>query len=244
MNSASLTTPTPTGAHQLDPSKIIETAENLARRISESLPGSNLAGLATLLVQIARDTNQRVHQARKPIIAIRLASGTAIGGCLLGLWYLLRNVHTRSEFSNVAEFLGAADTAFNFLVALAGALWFLITLEGRLKRKKALDSIQELREFIHVIDATQLYYTPDLYVKDGEIPNKARRFDHTYLLFCSQMLGVISNLAALYTRGSAGDSVMQASADIEMFAAALTSKLYSKADFVRLSTTSNSGSDD
>ena len=130
------------------------------------------------------------------------------------------------------------------MVALAGALWFLITLEARLKRKRALDSLQELREFIHVIDATQRYYTPDLYRQDGEGPSHSRRFDHTYLLFCSQMLGVISNLAALYTRGSAGDSIMRASADIEMFATALTSKLYAKAEFVRLSATSRSVSEE
>jgi hypothetical protein len=49
------------------------------------------------------------------------------------------------------------------------------------------------------------------------------------------MFGVISNLAALYTRDEAGDSIMRAASDLEMLANALSHKLYSKAEMVRLS---------
>ena len=48
------------------------------------------------------------------------------------------------------------------------------------------------------------------------------------------MFGVISNLAALYARSEAADSVMQAASNVEMLANALTDKLYSKAEMVRL----------
>ena len=58
---------------------------------------------------------------------------------------------------------------------------------------------EELRELIHVIDATQLYYTPDLYNHDAANPRTPLDSDYTYLLFCTQMFAVISNLAALYT---------------------------------------------
>jgi len=244
MKSVLLAGERPNAAHRLDPSRIIETAEDLAQRIDQKLPGSTLAGLAAELVRIARDTDQRVQQARKPILAIRFASVIAIGCGLLGLWYLVRHIHTRWEFGTVTDLFEATDAGFNILVVLAGALWFLITLEARLKSKKVLESIQELREFIHVIDATQLYYTPEIYHHDAESPSNRWRFDHTYLLACSLMLGVISNLAALYTRGAAGDSIMRAAADVEMFAAALTGKLYAKAEFVRLSPTSRSITDE
>lgn len=226
---------TPRATHQLDPARIIETADALAQRVERGLPGSTLAGLAAELATIARDTGRRVQEAKKPIVAIRVASATTIVCTLLGLLYFLRNIQSRTEFTSVSEFLGAVDTGFNFLVALAGAMWFLATLEARLKRKVVLDHIQELREFVHVIDATQLYYTPDLYPQDGDASGHRQRFDHTYLLFCTQMLGVICNLAALYTRGEAGDSIMQSAGSVEMFSAALTSKLYGKAEFVRLS---------
>jgi hypothetical protein len=61
--------------------------------------------------------------------------------------------------------------------------------------------------------------------------------DYTYLLFCTQMLGVISNLAPLYTRGAAGDSILRTVSDIEMLADSITAKLHSKAAMVRAAST-------
>jgi hypothetical protein len=45
--------------HRLDPARIIETAEDLARRVSDKLPGSRLADFAAELAQIARQTDGR-----------------------------------------------------------------------------------------------------------------------------------------------------------------------------------------
>ncbi len=139
----------------------------------------------------------------------------------------------------LTELFEATDAGFNLLVLLAGALWFFITLEGRLKRKKALESIEELREFIHVIDLTQLYYTPELYNPDASNSPTQRGLDYTYLLFCTQMFGVISNLAALYSRGAAGDSILRAASDVKMLETALSTKLLSKVEIVRPSSASN-----
>ena len=51
------------------------------------------------------------------------------------------------------------------------------------------------------------------------------------------MLGVISNLAPLYTRSAAGDSILRAVSEIEMLANAITAKLLSKAESVRVVST-------
>src|SRR5947208_2229416 len=134
----------PTVTHRLDPARIIETAENLVQRIGQRLPGSSLSCLAVELAGIARATDQRAQEARRPILAIRFASVTATGLSLLGLWYLVDRIHTRWEFGTITELFEATDAGFNLLVILAGALWFLITLEARLKRKRALGSIEEL----------------------------------------------------------------------------------------------------
>jgi hypothetical protein len=223
----------PCDSHRLDPAKIVETAENLARGVGERLPGSTLAGLATELMRIARQTDERARQARRPIYAIRVASLLAISASLLGLWYLGNHIHTRWVFGTITDVFEATDAGFNLLVLLAGALWFLITIEARIKRKKALDFLEELREFIHVIDVTQLYYTPDLYKTDTSYSHSSLNLDYTYLLFCTQMLGVISNLAPLYTRGAAGDSILRAVSEVEMLANDITAMLHTKVATVR-----------
>ena len=93
--------------------------------------------------------------------------------------------------------------------------------------------IEELREFIHVIDVTQLYYTPDLYRSRHGAPPGNLAIDETYLLYCTQMLAVISNLAPLYTRGATGDSILRAASEVEMLAIAITTKHLAKAEAVR-----------
>ena len=52
------------------------------------------------------------------------------------------------------------------------------------------------------------------------------------------MLALISNLAPLYTRGAADDSILRAVSDVEMLANATSAKLLSKADAVRIAAAS------
>jgi hypothetical protein len=225
--------PGPDQKHRLDPSKIVETAKNLADDINARFPGSSLAGLAEELTKVAVATRTRGRQARRPILAIRAVSALAIGLALVGLWYLARHIHTRWEFSTVGELFGALTAGFNLVVLLAGALWFCATLEARFKRKETLEYIQELREFAHVIDVTQLYYTPGLYQSHHEAPPGKMAIDETYLLYCTQMLGVISNLAPLYTRGATGDSILRAASEVQMLAMAIATKHLAKAEAAR-----------
>jgi hypothetical protein len=219
--------------HRLDAGKIIETAKNLADEINARLSGTNLAVLAAELARLAVATEERARRARRPFLAIRAFSALAISLVLLGLWYLARHIHTRWEFGTINSVFDALNTGFNLLVLLAGALWFCVTLEARIKRKEALGFIEELREFAHVIDVTQLYYTPDLYrSRHGASPGKTA-IDETYLLYCTQMLGVISNLAPLYSRGATGDSILRAASEVQMLAMAIATKHLAKAEAAR-----------
>ena len=229
----------PNQKHRLDPAKIIQTADNLARRVSNRFPDSTLAGLAADLAEIARVTDEHVLLARKPNRLIRGLGWLAGVIGILGLWYFVGRIQThlidaKMEFGTVTDLFESADAGFNILVALAGALWFLVTIEARFKRKQALERIGELLEFIQLIDVTQLYYTPELY-KSNSLPDSTQaRFDHTYLLFCNEMLGVIGNLAPLYTRGNMDDSVWRATSDVIMLAHAIEGRLFAKSEAIRL----------
>jgi hypothetical protein len=219
--------------HRLDADKTIETAKSLAADINVQLSGTNLAVLAEELARIAVATEERARRARRPFLAIRALSALAIGLVLLALWYIARHIHARWEFGTINNVFDAINTGFNLLVLLAGALWFCVTFEARIKRKEALGFIEELREFAHVIDVTQLYYTLDLYrhCRGDRSGNSA--IDESYLLYCTQMLGVISNLAPLYARGATGDSILRAASDVEMLTMAIITKHLAKAEAVR-----------
>jgi hypothetical protein len=230
--------------HRLDPAKIILTAENLARRVSERLPKSTLAGLAADLAEIARLTDERARLARRPIHLIRGAGWLAGALGVLGLWYFVGRIQTHLinahlEFGTITDLFESADAGFNILVALAGALWFLVTMEARVKRKQALEHIGELLEFIQLIDVTQLYYTPELYQSNFSPDSAQSKFDHTYLLFCNEMLGLIGNLAPLYNRGNMDDSVWRATSDVVMLANAIQGRLFAKSEAIRSANNAN-----
>jgi hypothetical protein len=221
--------------HRLDPSRIVGTADNLARRVGEKFPESNLAGLAVELAGIARVTDERTRRARSPNHVIRVACVVAILVSLLGLLFLVRHIHARWEFGTITEVLEAADGGVNILIVLAGGLWFMITFEARVKRKQALAFIGELLEFVQLIDVTQLYHTPEFYTSEHSPGGAAPRFDdNTYLLFCTEMLAVIGNLAPLYNRGNMDDSVWRAASDVVMLANSIEGRLLSKAEAIRL----------
>jgi hypothetical protein len=222
--------PGPESRRRLDADKIVETANNLADDINQRLPGTQLAILARELAAFALATEERGRKARRPFLAIRALSGVAIGLVLLALWFLGRHIHAKWEFSTINNVFDAINTGFNLLLLLAGALWFLLTLEARLKRKEALKFIEELREFAHVIDATQLYYTRELYGSRTHAESSKSAIDEKYLLYCTQMLGVISNLAPLYTRGATGDSILRAASEVQMLALAIITKHLAKAE--------------
>jgi hypothetical protein len=57
--------------------------------------------------------------------------------------------------------------------------------------------------------------------------------DNTYLLFCTEMLAVIGNLAPLYTRANMDDSVWRAASDVVMLANTIEGRLLSKAEAIR-----------
>jgi hypothetical protein len=103
-----------------------------------------------------------------------------------------------------------------------------------MKRNNTLAFIGELREFIHVIDLTQIYYSPDLYSPKPEDSQSSLDLDCSYLFVCAQMLGVISNLAALYTRRAPSDSIWRAASEVETLANAIATKLVSKTETVRV----------
>jgi hypothetical protein len=219
--------------HRLDLNKIIATAKNLTDDIHARLPQTSLAKLADELLQITEATEDHLQRANRPIIAIRVSTSLAAVLGLLGMSYLIHHLKTRWEFGTISEFVEGTDAGFNLILILAGALWSLLTLESRIKRKEILGSIEELREFVHVIDLTQLYYTPELYRARRDNPRSSRILDDSYLLFCTQMLGVLGNLASLYTRGGAGDSILRAASEVEMLAIAISTKQLSKAEAVR-----------
>ena len=219
-------------SYLLNPVTIVNTADNLKKEIADRLPGSALAKLAEELENLARQSEDRIESFKRPVYKIRIFSFLTIFLAIAILTWSITSLPASWRFETVAELFEAIDTGFNLIVLLTGALWFLYSLEATLKRKQALESIKSLRQFIHTIDITQLYYTPDIYKPDSHLSDSAVKLDNSYLLLCAQMLGIIGNLSALYTQADSSDSVWRASSEAEILANAIATKLVTKTEVI------------
>ena len=64
------------------------------------------------------------------------------------------------------------ESGINNAVMIAIGIFFLVTIETRIKRRRALHAIHELRSMAHVIDLHQLTKDPDRLRKDrADTPN-------------------------------------------------------------------------
>jgi hypothetical protein len=143
----------------------------------------------------------------------------------------------------IASLLQAIEAAVNDVVFLAIAVYFLFTVEGRLKRREALSGLHQLRSIAHIVDMHQLTKDPEYVIQppaDGATTTTAittassprrtmTRFELSrYLDYCSELLSLTSKLAALHAQILRDPVVLAAVNDVEALATGLSSKIWQK----------------
>jgi hypothetical protein len=220
---------------QLDPGKVIDTIEVLQHRISERFPGAGLAGVCAELLVIARENSTRAERISRSNVPLRVAIVVLlVMGAAVLVWIGRQIEFTRTSGDSVYSVLQGLEATANLVVLLGAALFFLVTLEERLKRRRALNALNELRSIVHVIDMHQLTKDPSSVVSVGgkTLSSPARtlsRFEVTrYLDYCSEMLSLTSKVAVLFAQGFPEPTVTEAVSDIERIGAGLSQKIWQK----------------
>jgi len=214
----------------LDPEKTIGTLHTLSNRIEERFPQASLGCVCRELLAIARETHSRVQWAGSSLLLIRVAALFIVGigiGCLLwGIRYI------RIQGNPGLEEL---DAGANAIVLLGASIFFLFSLESRIKRHRILTALHELRSISHVIDMHQLTKDPSQIVipLTRRTPSSPRRsltpFQLVrYLDYCSELLSLVGKLAALYAQSTSDPVVLQAVNDIEQLTNGLARKIWQK----------------
>lgn len=234
-----MATGTPT-YRKLDPARIVETLQQLHRRVSERFPGAGLAGVCAELTDIAGAARERAEGIARPnwalrgIVGIVLLAGLAL---LVTLGSLMLSGTRASD--DLFSTLQGVDSAFNILVLMGASLFFLVSLEDRRKRKLATGALYELRSIVHVIDMHQL--TKDPSTEIGATPPTASSPDRVltpeqmlrYLDYCSEMLSLASKVAALYAQSYPDPVVTEGVSDIERTATGLSQKIWQKINIIQ-----------
>lgn len=228
--------PLAAGDPHLHPTRIIETIHALGMRIEERFPGSGLSRVARQQLGIARNTLARVEWVRRPILWVR----AAVGFVILLIVSLVAGIALRVNLNpggvHFIDVIQAVDAVINELLLLAAAIVFLATTESRIKRKKALASLRELRALAHIVDMHQLTKDPERIVDASprtDTPSSPRRTLtrwelSRYLDYCSEMLALNSKLAALYAQNLDDPVVLAAVDEVETLTTGLCAKIWQK----------------
>jgi hypothetical protein len=213
----------------LDPAKIIETLERLKACIEKRFPESGLSKVCAALSAAARHASQRAAEIAAHNWPLRIAVSAVI---LVGVWAVFaaaQSMHLEDIETNVG-LLQTLEAAVNLLILFGGATWFLIGLDDRLKRQRALDQLHTLRSLAHVVDMHQLTKDPHAFNEDG-VALSPDALAH-YLDYCAEMLALIAKLAALYAERMRDPIVIDAVTEIENLTTGLSRKIWQKISII------------
>jgi len=218
----------------LDSDQIIETLRRLEHRISERFPGSSLAAVCAEIIGMAKTVQQRSSAIASPHYVLRGAVFLVIAAGLIGLVFVVANVKVQVGTVEIFSVFQGVEAAMNIVVLSGAMLFFLVSLETRMKRQRSLRDLHAFRSIAHVIDMHQLTKDPSTILGGGaptaSSPKRTMsRFELTrYLNYCSEMLSLTNKLAALYAQHLPDPVIIDAVNDIEDLTTNLCNKIWQK----------------
>jgi hypothetical protein len=217
--------------------EIVATIRRLEQRIAQRFPNAGLVKVCHDLVAIAEDTQRKAELIARPNLLLRpLVIVAALGG-LIGFGFvalaLTQSIHPQMGNEVFGIFQGI-DAAMNIAVLAGAALFFAVSLEDRIKRRRSLRELHVFRSVAHVIDMHQLTKDPGTLLGRG--PATAASPERTmskyeltrYLDYCSEMQSLTGKLAALYAQNLPDPIVIDAVNDIEELTANFSRKTWQK----------------
>ena len=148
---------------ELDASRIADTIARLERRIAERFPGSGLALVCHELRELAGGTQQHIEKLSGPIWPLRVLAAIGVAGiAVIAGGLIVLTWRGLIEARGFVELVQGSESAVNQVLLLAMAVFFLVSMETRVKRHRALAALHRLRSIVHIVDMHQLTKDPEM----------------------------------------------------------------------------------
>lgn len=218
----------------LDGDAVALTIEKLCRRVEHRFPESGLANVVRELDVLAEHAKERAEWIQRPIIGLRIGVGVLLVLLAAVLVSSIFAMHAPQEPLRIGEFIQVLEAGSNEVVLVGAAVFFLLSAEKRVKRRRALAALHELRSIAHVIDMHQLTKDPEWILGRGQEtgvlpPRTMSRFELSrYLDYCSEGLSLTAKIAALYAQHFEDDVSLQAVNEVEALTTGFSRKIWQK----------------
>jgi len=218
----------------LDPNKIVETCRVARDEIAGRFAGSSLSRVAEEIHAVSTQAAALSGWLARPHVPLRAVAGLGIVAVVIIVLGVALNVKVQPTFGSIADFLQGSEAAISEVVFLGIAVLFFLSLETRLKRRRALKAIHVLRSMAHIIDMHQLTKDPERITgprAEGEAAAKRPQNPAElirYLDFCSDQLALLSKIAALYVQNFDDPVTLSAVNEVENLTNGLSRKIWQK----------------
>jgi hypothetical protein len=215
------------------PDRVIDTIAKLRKRIEERFGEPGLFRVCGQLLEIAKIDGRRASSLGRGYFGLRLLIVAILVAASAVLWWVSPVFRNASPVGDITSVLQGIEAAVQLLLLTGAAILFLLNLEERLKRRRALDALHELRSIVHVIDMHQLTKDPSKFIVGTNTPSsppfELNEFQMTrYLDYCSEMLSLTSKVAVLFGQVLKDPAVAEVVSDIERVSAGLSQKIWQK----------------
>ncbi len=225
--------------HNLKADLLGKQIDQLRRRIEERFPDRNLGLVCDEIRRQASEAQQRADWIARPILSVR--AGVLLLVVLLVsilVYFAQSHVEVDNNQFGFGEFVTLLEAGINAIVLIGAGIFFLVTAELRLKRRRTLAALHELRALAHVVDMHQLTKDPEHIIgRDRSTPSSPKvsmtLFELVrYLDYCSEMLSLIGKIAAIYVQDFDDEVAIDAVNDVESLTTGLSRKIWQNIMYV------------
>lgn len=219
---------------QLDPERIVATAVRLQQRIQERFPNSSLGRIAQEVRLLTEEVRGRSVAFDTPNMPLRIGIGGLV--CLI-VAFLVTSIisvrHTEQLLDDLSNFVQFLEAALGGTVFIGAAILYLVSLENRIKRARAIRAIHELRALAHIIDMHQLTKDPERMHSGPATPSSPQRtmtpFELSrYLDYCVELLAILGKIGALYAQYFPDPEALEAVEQVETLTTGLSRSIWQK----------------
>src|SRR5205814_3512476 len=104
----------------------------------------------------------RTQWIQRPHLPLRLAAAV-LSLAIIGLLALMLIHIPQFQFSDYTNFIQAFEASISSVVFIGAAILFFLSWETRIKRRRAMKAVHELRALAHIVDMHQLTKDPESY---------------------------------------------------------------------------------
>jgi hypothetical protein len=218
----------------LIPERVVDTIEKLQKRIEERFGVCGLSVLCGQLLEIGRIDTLRALNIGRRYIWLRLLVFLILATAVVVFLSLLPGFDvSSSRRADAISLVEGLNAAADLTLMSGAAVIFLVRWEERLKRRRALAALHELRSIIHVIDMHQLTKDPSKFIIGSKTPSSPPLLLNEtqmarYLDYCSEMLSLTSKVAMVFGQVLDDQIVTDVVSDIERISGGLSQKIWQK----------------